>query len=109
MAYPYNVYVDVDGDVTLKRVGATHFNLYILRGNVTLESDYGEQAGLISVAAGATLNDYRNSIAANQGISLFNRGTVNARNAEKYDIGNFSKVYNEGKFNQRLLFYELRR
>ena len=99
VAYPYNVYVDVDGDVTLKRVGATHFNLYILRGNVTLESDYGEQAGLISVAAGATLNDYRNSIAANQGISLFNRGTVNARNAEKYDIGNFSKVYNEGKFN----------
>ena len=97
--YPYNVYVDVDGDVTIKRVGATHFNLYILRGNVTLESDYGEQAGLISVAAGATLNDYRSSIAANQGISLYNRGTVNARNAEKYDIGNFSKVYNEGKFN----------
>ena len=84
--YPYNVYVDVDGDVTIKRVGATHFNLYILRGNVTLESDYGEQAGLISVAAGATLNDYRSSIAANQGISLYNRGTVNARNAEKYDI-----------------------
>ena len=99
VAYPYNVYVDVDGDVTIKRVGATHFNLYILRGNVTLESDYGEQAGLISVAAGATLNDYRSSIAANQGISLYNRGTVNARNAEKYDIGNFSKVYNEGKFN----------
>ena len=99
VARPYNVYVDVDGDVTIKRVGATHFNLYILRGNVTLESDYGEQAGLISVAAGATLNDYRSSIAANQGISLYNRGTVNARNAEKYDIGNFSKVYNEGKFN----------
>ena len=97
--YPYNVYVDVDGDVTIRRAGSTHFNLYILRGNVTLEDNYGEQAGLISVAAGATLNDYRNSIAANQGISLFNRGTVNAKNAEKYDIGNFSKVYNEGKFN----------
>ena len=97
--YPYNVYVDVDGDVTIRRAGSTHFNLYILRGNVTLEDNYGEQAGLISVAAGATLNDYRNSIAANQGISLFNRGTVNAKNAEKYDIGNFCKVYNEGKFN----------
>ena len=96
--YPYNVYVDVDGDVTIRRAGSTHFNLYILRGNVTLEDNYGEQAGLISVAAGATLNDYRSSIAANQGISLFNRGTVNAKNAEKYDIGNFSKVYNEGKF-----------
>ena len=99
VVYPYNVYVDVDGDVTLKRVGATHFNLYILRGNVTIESDYGEQAGLISVAAGATLNDYRNSIAANQGIKLFNRGTINAKNTEKYDIGNFCTVYNEGKFN----------
>ena len=99
MIYPYNVYVDVDGDVTIRRAGSTHFNLYILRGNVTLEDNYGEQAGLISVAAGATLNDYRNSIAANQGISLFNRGTVNAKNAEKYDIGNFCKVYNEGKFN----------
>lgn len=99
VAYPYNVYVDVDGDVTIKRNGSTHFNLYILRGNVTLESDYGEQAGLISVAAGATLNDYRNSIAANQGVKLFNRGTVNARNTGKYDIGNFCKVYNEGKFN----------
>ena len=99
LAHPYNVYVDVDGDVTIKRVGATHFNLYILRGNVTLESDYGEQAGSISVAAGATLNDGRNSIAANQGIKLYNRGTVNATNTEKYDIGNFSTVYNEGKFN----------
>ena len=99
VAYPYNVYVDVDGDVTLKRVGATHFNLYILRGNVTLESNYGEQAGLISVAEGATLNDQRNSIAANQGVKIFNKGTVNATNTEKYDIGNFCTVYNEGKFN----------
>lgn len=99
VAYPYNVYVDVDGDLTIRRVGATHFNLYILRGNVTLESNYGEQAGLISVAAGATLNDQRSSIAANQGVKMFNRGTVNATNTTKYDIGNFCTVYNEGKFN----------
>lgn len=99
LAHPYNVYVNVDGDVTIKRVGATHFNLYILKGNVTLESNYGEQAGSISVAPGATLNDQRNSIAANQGVKLYNRGTVNATNTEKYDIGNFSTVYNEGKFN----------
>lgn len=98
IARPYNVYVDVDGDVTIRRVGATHFNLYILRGNVTLESNYGEQAGLISVAAGATLTDQRNSIAANQGVQVFNRGTINATNPEKYDIGNFCKVYNQGKF-----------
>ena len=99
MAYPYNVYVNVDGNVTLKRSGATHFNLYILKGNVTLESYYGEQAGIISVAAGATLNDQRNSIAANQGVKIFNRGTINATNTSKYDIGNFCTVYNESKFN----------
>ena len=99
IAHPYNVYVNVDGNVTIRRVGATHFNLYILKGNVTIESNYGEQAGSISVASGATLNDQRSSIAANQGIKLFNRGTVNATNTEKYDIGNFSTVYNEGKFN----------
>ena len=99
MAYPYNVYVNVDGNVTLKRSGATHFNLYILKGNVTLESNYGEQAGIISVAAGATLNDQRYSIAANQGVKIFNRGTINATNTSKYDIGNFCTVYNESKFN----------
>jgi len=99
LAHPYNVYVDVDGDLTVRRVGATHFNLYILRGNVTLESNYGEQAGLISVAKGATLNDQRNSIAANQGVKIFNKGVINATNTEKYDIGNFCTVYNEGKFN----------
>ena len=94
----YNVYVNVDGNVTLKRNGATHFNLYILKGNVTLPSNYGEQAGIISVASGATLNDLRSSISANQGVKLFNRGTVNATNTEKYDIGNHSVVYNQGKF-----------
>ena len=98
LAHPYNVYVNVDGNLTIRRVGATHFNLYILKGNVTLESNYGEQAGLISVAEGATLNDQRNSIAANQGVAIYNRGTINATNTEKYDIGNFCKVYNEGKF-----------
>ena len=98
IAHPYNVYVDVDGNLTVKRVGATHFNLYILRGNVTLESDYGEQAGIISVAEGATLNDQRNSIAANQGVKIYNKGTVNATNTEKYDVGNFCTIYNEGKF-----------
>ena len=94
----YNIYISVDGDVTLKRNGAAHFNLYILKGNVTLVGNYGEQAGLISVAPGATLNDQRNSIAANGGIKLFNRGTIKATNTEKYDIGNNSTVYNEGVF-----------
>lgn len=97
-ARPYNVYVSVDGNLTIRRNGATHFNLYILKGNVTLESNYGEQAGSISVAAGATLNDQRKSIAANQGVKMYNRGTINATNTGGYDIGNFSTIYNEGKF-----------
>ena len=98
LARPYNVYVNIDGNLTIKRNGATHFNLYILSGNVTLEADYGEQAGIISVASGSTVTDKRNSIAANQGVKIFNRGTFNATNAEKYDIGNFCTFYNEGKF-----------
>lgn len=94
----YNVYVSVDGNLTINRLGAAHFNLYILKGNVTLPSNFGEMSGKISVAKGATLNDQRNSIAANGGVWLFNRGTVNATNSEKYDIGNNSTVYNEGEF-----------
>ena len=95
---PYNVYVDVDGDVTIYRNGAAAFNLYILNGNVTLDSNFGECGGLISVAAGATLNDGRDHIAFNDGIKLYNRGTVNATNSQKYDIGNNAAVYNEGIF-----------
>jgi hypothetical protein len=99
VAHPYNLYVNVpNGKVTIKRNGSTHFNLYVLSGEVTLESDYGEQAGIISVAPGATVIDQRNSIAANQGVKIFNRGTFNATNPENYDIGNFCTFYNEGKF-----------
>jgi len=95
----YNVYIFVDGDVIIHRFGAAHYNLYILKGNVTLPENYGQQAGIISVAAGATLNDGRKEIAANDGVKLFNRGTVYATNTEKYDIGNKSTVFNEGTFN----------
>ena len=91
----YNVYVNVTGNVTISRCGDPHFNLYILSGNVTLASDFGQMGGIISVADGATLNDNRASLACNYGTSLFNRGTVNTG---AYDIGNNARVYNEGKF-----------
>ena len=94
----YNVYVKVNGNLTIKRQGTPHFNLYILSGNVTLESNFGEMSGTISVAAGATLNDQRKSIAANNGVKLFNRGTINATNAQGYDIGNNSTIYNQSHF-----------
>lgn len=93
----YNVYVSVNGDVTLKRNGTEFMNLYILSGNVTLDSNFGECGGLISVASGATLNDARDHIAHNGGIKLFNRGTVNATNSS-YMIGNNAYIYNEGTF-----------
>lgn len=94
----YNVYVSVNGNVTLKRNGTEFMNLYILSGNVTLDSNFGECGGLISVASGAILNDARDHIAHNGGIKLFNRGTVNATNSS-YMIGNNAYIYNEGTFN----------
>lgn len=95
----YNVYIKVNGNVKINRVGSAHYNLYILEGNVTLPSNYGEQAGTISVGENATLTDQRSATAANQGIKIYNRGTINANNAGGYDVGNNSTIYNEGKFN----------
>ena len=93
-----NIYINVDGNVTIKRNGAEYMNIYVLKGNVTLDSNFGECGGLISVAKGAILNDSRDHIAHNGGIQLFNKGTVNATNTSKYDIGNNAAVYNEGSF-----------
>ena len=93
-----NVYVDVDGDVTIYRNGTEFTNFYILRGNVTFDSSFGECGGVISVAEGAIFNDGRGRIAHNGGINLYNRGTVNAINAGGYDINNNAAVYNEGVF-----------
>lgn len=92
----FNVYVKVDGNITLKRPKNGFFNLYILKGNVTLDSNFGEMAGFISVAEGATLNDTRDHLAANDGIKLFNKGTVNTSGS--YKVGNNAYIYNEGKF-----------
>ena len=94
---PYNVYVAVNGNVTLKRNGTEKMNLYILSGNVTIDSNFGECGGMISVAEGATLNDARDHIAHNSGITVYNHGTFNTTNY-KYDIGNNAKIYNEASF-----------
>ena len=94
---PYNVYVAVNGNVTLKRNGTELMNLYILSGNVTIDSNFGECGGMISVAEGATLNDARDHIAHNSGITVYNHGTFNTTNY-KYDIGNNAKIYNEASF-----------
>ena len=94
---PYNVYVAVNGNVTLKRNGTEKMNLYILSGNVTIDSNFGECGGMISVAEGATLNDARDHIAHNSGITVYNHGTFNTTNY-KYDIGNNAKIYNEAAF-----------
>ena len=93
----YNVYVSVNGNVTLKRNGTELMNLYILSGNVTIDSNFGECGGIISVAEGATLIDARDHIAHNKGITVYNHGTFNATNW-RYDIGNNAKIYNEAAF-----------
>lgn len=96
-AGPINVYVSVDGNVTLKRNGTELMNLYILSGNVTIDSNFGECGGMISVAEGVTLTDARDHIAHNSGITVYNHGTFNATNY-RYDIGNNAKIYNEASF-----------
>lgn len=93
----FNVYVNVNGAVTLKRSGTEHMNLYILSGTVTIDSSFGECGGILSVAKGATLIDKRDHIAHNSGINVYNRGAYSAT-ANKYDIGNNSTFYNEGTF-----------
>ena len=109
----YNVYINVGkgNSLTLKRNGAEHVNFYILSGNVTIDKDFGECGGIISVAAGATVNDQRDHIAHNTGLKVYNRGTWNATNTTAktewvvdknvsycYAIGNNVKFYNEAIF-----------
>ncbi len=103
----YNVYISVDGNLTLKRNGAEHVNFYILKGNVTIDKDFGECGGIISVGENATLYDQRNHIAHNDGVKVFNRGTYKVTNTTdywngvanvKFDIGNNTTFYNEGLF-----------
>ena len=108
----YNVYINIGNGnkLTLKRNGAEHVNFYIMSGNVTIDSNFGECGGIISVAEDATVNDQRSHIAHNDGIKIYNKGTYNAqgsatiynqelgKNVTSFDIGNHCTFYNEGKF-----------
>lgn len=97
----YNVYVNIgnNNSVTLKRNGTERMNLYILSGNVTLGSrngnEFGEFGGTISVAEGATLNIPGTHLAHNDGIKVYNRGTINFTREAGFDIGNKCTFYNE--------------
>ena len=94
----FNIYVNVGENetVTFKRQGTPVFNLFILSGKVEFSSDFGEFAGTVSVASGATFVDNRSTFSDNAFVRLFNRGTV--RTGGAYSIGNNAFVYNEGKF-----------
>lgn len=106
----YNLYINIGtgNNLTLKRNGAEHVNIYIMSGNVTIDQNYGECGGIISVAQGCTVNDQRTHIAHNDGVKIFNKGTYNATNTTPYwngsentsvfDIGNHCTFYNEGTF-----------
>lgn len=96
----YNVYVNVDGDVTIKRNGDTMFNLYIIKGNVTLDSNFGQMTGIIAVGENATLNDPRTNGGSGKNghtIKYFNRGTYTFTNANGFDLENDATFYNEKK------------
>jgi len=112
----YNVYISVGegNSLTLKRNGAEHVNFYIMSGIITIDSNFGECGGIISVAEGATVNDQRSHLAHNDGIKVYNRGTYNSVNTNNYwngskyvtfDIGNNCTFYNEGKFTSGDLSY----
>lgn len=94
-----NIYIDVNGSVNIVRNGFEYANIYVLRGNVTLDANFGEFGGLVSVADGATLNWQSDHVAHNGGIKLFNRGTINFSNTYHIDLGNNASFYNEGKVN----------
>ena len=111
----YNVYINIGAgnNLTLKRNGAEHVNFYIMSGNVTIDKDFGQCGGIISVASGATVNDQRKELAHNDGIKVYNRGVYNATNTTGvtvynsqlqrnitycFDIGNNASFYNEGSF-----------
>ena len=97
----YNVYVNVDGNVTLKTNGVISMNLYILKGNVTLDYNFAPYSGIFSVGSNATVNDPRKEIkeqpeSSIDGIKVFNRGTYNAPNDDHFELQNKVYFYNEG-------------
>jgi len=97
----YNVYVNVDGNVTLKTNGVISMNLYILKGNVTLDYNFAPYSGIFSVGSNATVNDPRQNITEQpessiDGIKVFNRGTYNAPNDYHFELQNKVYFYNEG-------------
>ena len=98
----YNVYVNIgnNNSVTLKRNGTERMNLFIISGNVTLGSrngkEFGEFGGMISVAEGATLTIPGTHLAHNDGIKVYNKGTINFTREAGFDIGNKCTFYSEG-------------
>ena len=97
----YNVYVNVDGNITLKTNGVISMNLYILKGNVTLDYNFAPYSGIFSVGSRATVNDPRQNITEQpessiDGIKVFNRGTYNAPNTYYFELQNKVYFYNEG-------------
>ena len=98
-----NIYVNTEGNVTITNKGLLYINIFILKGNVTVESS-SEFGGMISVADGATLTWNKNSVAQNDYIKLYNRGTINFTN-DKIDLGNNCTLYNEATVTAKDLSY----
>lgn len=98
-----NIYVNTNGNVTITNNGLDYINIYILKGNVSIESNT-EFGGMISVASGATMNWSKSSIAHNGFVKLFNKGTINFTN-DKIDLGNNCTLYNQATVVAKELSY----
>ena len=87
-----NIYVNTNDDVTITNKGLLYINIFILKGNTSVLSS-SEFGGMISVAKDATLTWTQNSVAQNDYIKLFNKGTMNFT-SDNIDWGNNCTIYN---------------
>ncbi len=98
-----NIYVNTTDDVTITNKGLLYINIFILKGNTSVLSS-SEFGGMISVAKDATLTWTQNSVAQNDYIKLFNKGTMNFTN-DNIDWGNNCTIYNLATITAKNLSY----
>lgn len=97
-----NLYI-TGGNITLNTDQIREINIYILGGNVRYEGQ-NEIKGFIAVAQGATLNIVKAKCSDNEDFKIYNRGTVNFPN-DSIMLGNHTSIYNEGTVHAKNLGY----
>ena len=98
-----NIYVNTTDDVVITNKGLVYINIFILKGNTSVFSS-SEFGGMISVAKDATLTWTQSSVAQNDYIKLFNKGTMNFT-SDNIDWGNNCTIYNLATITAKNLSY----